>query len=158
MIKGIEKLELTSAQRKLLDASEQNYKRFARIYFQVLEYTDTELIVKVWQVENASDNYLSGKELIERAKDVFKPVIPDGVRIHVRPVPFQKDDLKDFDISSVEKKMVELNLQAKDLVKLLDIDKSSLSLILNENRGLSKPHKAMFYYFFKYYELANVRR
>ena len=69
--------------------------------------------------------------------------------IHVRPVPFKKDDLHNFNISDVEREMTELGLKPKDLVKLLDIDKSSMSIILNEGRAMTKPHKAMFFYLFK---------
>ena len=150
MIKGIEKIPLTGEKKKLLDTSEANYKRHARIRFHVVSYDDgRELIVKTWQMENPSGKYLSAAELVERAKGVFRDVVPDGTTIHVRPVPFKKDELRSFTISDVEREMTELGLKPKDLVKLLDIDKSSMSIILNEGRTMTKPHKAMFFYLFK---------
>jgi hypothetical protein len=149
MIKGIEKISLAEDKKKLLKVSEANYKRFARIRFQVVSYDDKELIVKVWQMENPSQKYLTAAELVERAKGVFKDVVPDGTVTHVRPVPFKKDDLRNFTVADVEREMNELGLKAKDLVKLLDIDKSSMSIILNEGRTMTKPHRAMFYYLFK---------
>jgi len=149
MIKGIEKIPLTDDGKKLLEVSEANYKRYARIRFQVVSYDGKELIVKAWQMENPSGKYLSSTELVERAKGVFRDVVPDGTALHVRPVPFKKDDLRNFTITDVEREMVELGLKPKDLVKLLDIDKSSMSIILNEGRAMTKSHRAMFYYLFK---------
>ena len=148
-MKGIEKLEaIAPEQKKLLETSELNYKRFARIYFEVLSYDGNGVIVKTWQMENPAEKYLSSKELIDRARDVFTVVVPES-KIHVRPVPYKKDDLKNLTVQSINAKIEELGLKPKDLVKLLDIDKSSLSLILSGERELSKANKAMFYYFFK---------
>ena len=149
MIKGIEKIPLTGEAKKLLEVSETNYKRYARIRFQVMSYDGKELIVKTWQMENLSGKYLSSAELVERTKGVFRDVVPDGTVVHVRPVPFKKDDLRNFTIVDVEREMEELGLKPKDMVKLLDIDKSSMSIILNEGRMMTKPHRAMFYYLFK---------
>jgi len=149
MIKGIEKLQLTSEQKQRLELSERNYKRFGRIYFQVISFENKTLIVKVWQQENTAGKYLSTGELIDRARSVFSPVVEKGTIIHVRPIPFERDDLKLFTIADVENKMEHYGLQPKDLVKLLDIDKSSLSLMLNRERELTKPGKAMFYHLFK---------
>jgi hypothetical protein len=148
-MKGIELLNfLTEEQIKLVLNSEQNYRRFARIYFQVLSFKDGEIVVKVWQTENAAKQYLSAKQLIERAKGAFEGMIPDNIKLHFRPVPF--DPLENFSASDVEQEMADLGLKAKDLVKLLNINKSTISLLLSKNRNMSKSAKAMFYYLFKY--------
>ena len=149
MIKGLEKLKLTADQRKLLDTSELQYRRFARIYFEILDVTDTKVIVKVWQMENQTGEYLCANELTSRAKDVFEAVVHDGIVVHVRPIPFNPDDIRKMDLEVINQQLVKLGLQAKDLVKLLDIDKSSISLILSGQRELTKWHKAAFYYLFK---------
>jgi DNA-binding MarR family transcriptional regulator len=153
IMKGMELLPfLTNEQKELLETSELNYKRFARIYFKVLSYAENELVVKVWQMENPAENYLSAKELVERAKGVFEDILPENTRLHVRPVPFNKIELENFSASDAVTKMEKLGLQPKDLVKMLDIDKSSLSLMLKGERELSKLGRAMLYYFFKYLE------
>jgi DNA-binding MarR family transcriptional regulator len=83
-MKGMELLPfLTDEQRKLLETSELNYKRFARIYFKVLSYAENELVVKVWQMENPAEKYLSAKELVERAKGVFEGILPENTKLHV---------------------------------------------------------------------------
>lgn len=151
-MKGIELLSfLTKEQKELLLTSEQNYKRFARIYFSVIQATESEIIVKVWQDENEAGKYLSAKELIDRVKEMFNGILPENVKLHVRPIPFKEDTLEKVDIEYVEKQMEKHNLQAKDLVKLLNIDKGTLSRTLSSEE-MTKSSKAMFYYLFKYLE------
>ena len=154
MIKGIEKLQLSSEQKQRLELSERNYKRFGRIYFQIISFENETLIVKVWQRENVAGKYLSTAELVDRARAVFSPIAPKGTTIHIRPIAFKRDELKSFTIADVENKMEQHGLRPKDLVKLLDIDKSSLSLMLGGERELTKCGKAMFYYLFKNLEHA----
>ncbi|MDR1553345.1 MAG: hypothetical protein LBS69_07785 [Prevotellaceae bacterium] len=152
-MKGIEMLPfLTKEQKELLETSERNYKRFARVYFQILSISENEAIVKVWQLENQAKRYLSEKELIDRTKAVFERILPESVQLHVRPVAFDRVELNNFSITDVEVKMNRLGLKPKDLVHLLNINKSQLSLILNKERGLTKSSKAMLYYMFKYIE------
>ena len=149
-MKGLEKLNLTADKKRIIEKSEVSFKRFARIYFEVLSYDGKELIIKVWQQENPSKKYLGAKELIERTKGVFDGIVPESVKIHCRPIPFEPDDLRNLSLEVINEKIEEFGLKPKDLVKLLDIDKSSLSLTLSGKRELSKPNKAMFYYLFKY--------
>ena len=150
MIKGIEKLQLNAEQKKLLDVSEMNYKRYGRIYLQVISFENSALTVKIWQSENEAGKYLTVPELVDRVKGVFKDILPEGTAIHVRTIPFKQDNLAEFSISDIENTMSELGLKSKDLVKLLDIDKSTISVILSEGRSMKKSHKAMFYYLFKF--------
>jgi len=151
VMKGIELLPfLTEEQKRLLETSSVNYKRFARVYFQILDFSDNTVIVKVWQLENPAERYLTAKELIDRTKEVFgSDVLPAEINLHVRPIAFELDELKNFTVETIEKKMQHFGLKPKDLVKLLDIDKSTLSQILSKNRELSRASKAMFYYLFK---------
>lgn len=151
MIKGLDTLVfLTSNDKKLLQKSEQLYKQHARIEFEVLCYDEPskELIVKVWQGENSAENYLSAADLISRTKDVFNMLPPD-VCLYVRPIPYGRNKLLNYNISDVRSDMEKFGLQQKDLVKLLDIDKASINILLNGGRELTKYQKAMFYYFFE---------
>lgn len=155
MIKGIEKLDfLTKTELKKIELSETNYKRFSRIYFEVLDYNqDTkELIVKVWQNENEAGKYLTSAELISRMKEAFD-FLPDNVSLYVRPIPYEKSKLLSYNIDDVRTDMEKYGLQQKDLVKLLDIDKSSINILLSGGRNLTKYQKAMFFYFFEYMKL-----
>ncbi|MDR1887134.1 MAG: hypothetical protein LBQ70_04385 [Prevotellaceae bacterium] len=148
-MKGLEKLELTTETKKLLQVSEQNYRRFARIYFQVLSCEPAKLTVKVWQLENPIGKYLTSQELIARTREVFAVAVPPETAIHVRPISFKKMKLENFTLADIERGMSEFGLQPKDLVKLLNLDKSTISQILS-GRSLTKSNKAMFYYLFEY--------
>lgn len=152
-MKGLELLTfLTKEQKEKLELSALNYKRFARIYIVVASYSANEVIIKIWQEENTAGKYLTSKELVERGKEVFAGMIPEGVKIHFRPIAYKREALDKVDSVFVEKQMERFNLQAKDLVKLLDIDKSTLSRTLSSEE-MTKSTKAMFYYLFKYIEL-----
>ncbi|MDR2205273.1 MAG: hypothetical protein LBE36_03860 [Flavobacteriaceae bacterium] len=150
-MKGIELLPfITDEQNKLLKISAINYRRFARVYFQILEFENNTVTVKVWQLQNPANHYLTSKELIDRTKEVFgSDILPAGIALHVRPIAFKPDDLQHFTIETIESKMQQYGLKPKDLVKLLDIDKSTLSLLFNKNRGLTRANRAMFFYLFK---------
>ena len=150
MIKGIEKLQLDAERKKLLAVSEMNYKRYGRIFFRVVSFENNVLTVKVWQCENEAGKYLTVQELVDRANGVFRDVVPENATIYVRPIPFKPDDLARFSISDIENSMNELGLKPKDLVKLLNIDKSTVSLILAEGNSMTKSNRAMFYYLFKF--------
>ena len=154
-MKGVELLPfLTNEQKDLLEASSIGYRRFARIYFHILECSNNAVVVKVWQRENPANRYLTAKELIDRTKEVFgSDILPAEVALYVRPIAFEEDELKVFTVETIEEKMQQLGLKPKDLVKLLDIDKSTVSQILSKNRELSRASKAMFYYLFKSLEL-----
>lgn len=155
MIKGIEKLDfLTKTELKKIELSETNYKRFSRIYFEVLDYDQDkqEVIVKVWQNENEAGKYLTSVELVSRIKETFN-FLPDNVLLHIRPIPYEKSKLLSYNIEDVRADMVKYSLQQKDLVKLLDIDKASINILLNGGRELTKYQKAMFYYFFEHMKL-----
>jgi hypothetical protein len=150
-MKGLDLLTfLSKEQIKLIETSELNYRRFARIYFQINSFENNEIVIKVWQTEDEDiEQYLSAKELISRTKEVFN-MIPEGVKLHIRPIPFNPDDLTKFTTEKIQNEMENLGLKPKDLVKLVCIDKSTISQILSSDRNLSRPSKAMFYYLFKY--------
>jgi hypothetical protein len=150
MIKGIEKLRLDAEQKKQLADCELNYKNDGRIYFQILSFENNVLTVKVWQMENEDEKYLTAQELADSANKVFGDMLPENAKIHVRPIPFKHDDLANFSASDIENEMNELKLKPKDLVKLLNMDKSTISAILSEDRSMTKANKAMFYYLFKF--------
>lgn len=119
----------------------------------MLSADENEVIVKVWQNENEAGKYLNAKELIDRTKDVFN-MLPDGLALRMRPVPYSKSRLENYTIGDVLADMEKFGIQQKDLVKLLDINKSTLNTLLNGGRELTKPHKAMFYYLFEFLHLS----
>jgi transcriptional regulator with AAA-type ATPase domain len=151
-MKNIEFLTfLTKEQVETLKLSAQNYLRFARIHITIVSYNNSEIVVKIWQTENNAEKYLTTKELIERGKEVFTGIAPAGIKIHFRPIPFKEDSLESINAEWVNNQLENHSLKARDLVKLLNIDKGTLSRTLSSD-GMTKSSKAMFYYLFKYLE------
>lgn len=101
--------------------------------------------IKIAQTRLLNGYILTQKQLVERAKEIY----PDRAIV---PVVYSLD-VDDIDLSWIERKMDELGIKRNDLIKQLAIDKSSLSLILSGKRELSKPTRAMFYYYFLVFEL-----
>lgn len=150
-MKGIELLtHITDEQRKLLIHSANQYRRFARIYIEVLSVEGKSVSMKIFQLENNAERYLSAKELKSRALEVFNGVIPDQWNLNVRAVPFKFLEVIDTDY--IHKKKAELHLSDVDLCRLLDVRPENMSKILSDKRGLTKLGKAAFYYLFKYLE------
>lgn len=101
--------------------------------------------VKITQSRLVNGYILSQKQLHERARDIF----PDAKII---PVAYSLQ-VDDIDLKWVSDKMKEFGIKRKDLMKQLAIDKSSLSDMFTERRGLTKSMKATFFYYFLTYEL-----
>ena len=150
-MKGIEKLTfITDEQRKKLIHSAAQYKRYARIYIEIIEVSETSVSVKIKQMESQVGRYLSAKDLTDRALEVFEGIIPVGWYINVRAVPFKFLEVINSDY--INKRKNELGLTDVELSRLLDVRPENLSKILSDNRGLTKLGKAAFYYLFKYLE------
>jgi hypothetical protein len=147
-MKGLEQLTwLSGSQKALLKRSAQMYKQHARIYFEVLNVKDQQVDIKVNQSPNPAEKYLSAKDLTERANEVFKGAIPEDYSFRVIAVPYKFLDI--VDLEYINNKKEELGLADIELSRLLDIRKENLSRLLNDKRGLTKWHKAAFYYLFK---------
>ncbi len=133
----------------------QNYRR-AGIRIEIIDGSleDGEIKVKITQERLINGYILNQQQLIERVGEIFKDVITPNVflLVHVIPVVYSLD-VNEIDISWIESRMDEFGVQRKDLIKQLAIDKSSLSLILSGKRELSKPMRALFFYYFLSYEL-----
>lgn len=150
-MKGVEKLtHITKEQREKLIHSANQYKRFARIYIEVLDVEETIVTVKVSQQENKTEKYLSAKELKERVQEVFEGCLPSCWGLEIRAVPFKF--LNIITIDYIREKQEELGLSDIDLSRLLGVRRENISRIFNDKRGLTKLGKAAFYYLFKYLE------
>lgn len=145
----------TDLQREFAE-SILNYQK-AGIDFEELEWDEaddgffngTTIKVKITQSRLINGYILNQKELIERAKDVYKNL---GRNVKVVPVVYSLDVNK-IDLEWIEKKMNEFGIKRKDLIKQLAIDKSSLSKIFSGRVELSKRTRATFFYYFLTYEL-----
>lgn len=155
-MKGIELLPfLTEKQKELLKVSDMQYKRYARIYISIVAFDDNTVTVKVAQKENDTEKYLSAKELRDRVKGVFDGILPEGMKLHIGAVPYTTDSMPDVTVEWVKEQQTKFGLTDSDLAKSVNIDNANLHRIFNQ-RGLTKIHKALFYYFFRTYSLQSA--
>ena len=147
-MKGIELLPfLTEKQKELLKTSDMQYKRYARIFISIVGFDNNTVTVKV-----DAQKYLSAKELRDRVKGVFDGILPEGMKLHVGAVPYTQDNMPDVTVEWVKEQQAKFGLTDSDLAKSVNIDNANLARIFNQ-RGLTKIHKALFYYFFRAYGL-----
>lgn len=150
-MRGIDKLtHLTEEQKERLIYSANQYERFARIYFEVLDVKDKTVSIKIYQLENTLGKYLPAKELKERALEVFKGCLPKGWEINLIAKPYKF--LNTITFESIREKQKELGLSDADLSIYLGIRKENLNRMLNGKSKLSKIQKAAFHYLFKWLE------
>jgi len=69
-----------------------------------------------------------------------------------------KEDIEKVNTRYIHERLEENGLIPADLVDFLGIDKSTISLLLNNYKPLTKWHKATFYYFFKALYYRNVAK
>jgi len=124
-----------------------NYRRMG-IDMKVLENN----FIKITQARLINGIILNKKELHQRAREVF----PDKV-FKIIPVVYSPD-LRIITQEWIFAKMDEFGIKRKDLSKQLSLDSSYLSLLFADKSNprkinLSKPMKALFFYYFLSYEL-----
>jgi hypothetical protein len=144
----INDLSLQALIKKRISSSISTYAA-SGIDVEVVEAENNNIKVKITQSKLLNGYILNQKELVERAKEIFKST---DLKVKVIPVVFSLD-VDRINVQWIEGKMEEFGISRNDLVKQLAIDKSSLSLILSGNRELSKPMRATFFYYFLTYEL-----
>jgi hypothetical protein len=144
-ILNIHKLNLSETDIANLDRSAGMYAANSRISFKVLRIDEDELIIEVRQDKNIKESYLSKKELIDRAKNLFTHFFPNH-KIHVRPQPYEHPEVDIVDTEWILDRMNKTNTSIKDIVSKTGIDKGNVSNYVNGNKPLSQISKAMFYY------------
>lgn len=134
--------------RAAVSRSISNYARMG-IDIEILQQENSVLKVKIEQKRLLNGYILNQKQLIERAREVFKPT---GLEVHILPVVFSLD-VNMVSIDWIEQKMLDFGLKRKDIIKQLAVDKCSLSLYLSGGRKMNKLVKAAFFFYFLSYEL-----
>lgn len=145
----------TGKTMKDLQGSIVNYRK-AGIEVEVIDGSieSGEITVKISQRKLINGYILNQHQLINRVSELFKgvPIEKPFLSIKVIPVVYSLD-VDTITIPWIESKMEEFGLSRKDLIKQLAIDKVSLSKIFSGITGLSKPMRALFYYYFLTYEI-----
>lgn len=131
-----------------LDYGAQMHLRHSRIHFKVLEVGADFITVQVVQTKSPAENYLSAKELADRAKNLFGEFFPDR-KIHARPNEYQPPSVDHVTPQWVKRKLEVKGLGQVDIITETGIDKTNISAWISGKRPMSQPVKAMFYYMLK---------
>ena len=157
-MKGIDLLPISAESANRLREIALQYKRFAKIYIEIISFSDNRVIVRVEQKEFVNKKHLTKPELVERVREMFSGETPSEWKLTVSAVDFDRSDIESIDSAWISRRMEKLNLKAKHLSTHTGIDKSTISVILSDSKELTKWHKVALYYFFKYYELSNFNK
>lgn len=149
-------MSITEEIKDQIRISIANYKKVG-IEIKILDHNDEKTnedglpykVVKIKQERLINGFILTQKQLVQRAKEVFKFY---WFPIQIVPVVYSLN-VDDITLDWILSKMKTFGVSRKDLIKQLAIDKSSLSLKLSGERALSKLDKAAFFYYFLVYEL-----
>lgn len=78
--------------RLTIKAAKQ-YRRMAHIVVEIVSYSDKRLIVRIEQKDMVNNILLTKKELMERAREMFKGEIPDDWKLTISAVYFDRMQL-----------------------------------------------------------------
>lgn len=128
--------------------------RKAGIYIEPLEPADGDNPIlnpriKITQRKLINGYVLNQKQLVQRAKSLYKPL---GYDVKVVPVVWSLDT-DEITLDWISAKMDEFGLKRNDLIKQLAINKSELSKLFSGTVSLSYSTKAKFFWYFMVYEL-----
>jgi len=145
---SVTELPVPVSAQKRIAASISNYAA-AGIDITIAERSNDSITVVIEQARLINGYILNNKQLYDRAKEVFMGTV---LKVKIKPAVYTLQVDK-INVRWVEGKMEEFGINRNDLIKQLALDKASLSLMLSGTRELTKPARAMFFYYFLTYEL-----
>lgn len=153
-MKNLDLLPVSEESKKLIANSALMYRRYAHVIIEVVSFNDNRLIVRAEQKDMVNDKHLTKKELTERVREIFTGNISEDWKLTVSAVDFDRKDIDAISVDWLKKRMEKLGLKNKHISNHTGIDKCTVSSIISGDKELTKWHKIAFYYFFKYYEVA----
>ena len=148
-MKKLELLNIPEDVRNALQKSYLTYLRNAKIKIDILDIQGNVITVRVEQVRKTTDKIFTGKELIERASEVFE-VLPEGFQIRYRPLTFKGEGVEAVSADYVRNMMKRHKITQSELCEAMRIDKYAMSKLLSNQYSFTNWHQSAFYYYFKY--------
>ena len=130
-----------------MDIAAMIHKTQENISFKIAEYNDENVIIQVVQHKTSTGFYHTQKSLIDLVHKTFDSFFADK-KVLVHAIPFVENSASKVDIKWINKKMLETGIRIKDISTDTGLDQNELSILLNGGSPLSKPMKALFYYYF----------
>lgn len=129
------------------------HRTHSNITFKIVQCSDQDVIIQAAQGRSEADNYFPAKRLIEIVHDTFDRFF-DGKRVKVHPIEYKQPESMSVTAEWIRKQMLDHSIKLKTIAEDTGIDYTQLSAITSGTRQLSKPMKALFYYYF----LATTRK
>lgn len=150
--KLIKQLLSDNASAFILDADK--IRGITGIEIDILEFDKNANTIRILvkQSECKNDIFLPQSELRKRGQDLIRKHFGTAFKLHYVITPFEPN-FEGIDLEFVTAKMNEYDLKQLDVCKQIGLDKSSFSLIMSGERGLTRSMKALFYYYFKQFEI-----
>jgi len=157
-MKNINILPLKTKQKLQIVDLARIRKNSDHICIDIVSFKDNRLTIRAEQKDLLKGKELNKKELIAIARKVFKGIIPKEWELTVVAISFSRKEINNLSAEWIRSKMELFGLKNRTLVIHTDIEDSTISLLINGERELTKWHKVAFYYFFKYYEMASTAK
>ncbi len=123
------------------------HKRHSNITFKIVDLLPGKVIIQAVQEKSTSGNYFTQKRLIEIVHETFDRFFP-GKKINVHGVPYKEAPCSKVTVEWVNNQMTRTGTTLKQLSAETDINYTQLSSIVSGEQALSKPMKALFWYYF----------
>lgn len=107
-MKNIDLLPIPPDAKKRLAEFATQYRKMARIYIEIVSFDGNRIIVRVEQKQAVNDRILTKKELVERVREMFAGEIPDGWKLTVSAVNFDREEIAAVNAESIENNMKRL--------------------------------------------------
>lgn len=148
-IKNIRLIEglLSQEQLEKLNTGARMYRQHGRIEFKINGVDSDQIEIRIVQSKNPTENYLTKKELIERAKDFISPFFPE-LKVNVRAYEYKLPVVDVVTPEWIQAAMTKYKVSLKKIAFDTGIDNTSLSAVINGLKPLSQSMKALFYYYF----------
>lgn len=145
-IKGIELLGISPSQVETLQHRAAQHMRFSSIDFKVLEVGPEAVAIRIRQGASHAGNYFDAKRLIEITHETFDDLLPKGMQIRTRPIPYRPSPPDVVTREWLQEQRGQR--KTKDIAHDLGIDANMVSAYIGGQRPLSNVVRAMFYYYF----------
>jgi hypothetical protein len=152
IVKAIYKIKglLTDEELDKLEHLALQYQRYARIFFKIehIDKAEKVLVISVYQEKSPSENYLTDKDLRERAQGLFMPFFEDYT-LNIGARCYMASPVEEVTPNWIKERMNRYKVGNKQLVKDLGLSKAEVSALVNGHREMGIRTKGLFYYYFK---------
>lgn len=139
---------LSDEQLSKMEHAAREHRRYNALTFKLVQFGGKEgTIIQVVQDKHPAANYFTRARLIEIVKESFGRFFPGKIKVHA--VPYNQPTVQQVNSAWVIKQMSKTGTTVPEIARETDLDETQLYAVSMGNRPMSKPMKALFYYYFK---------